>query len=96
MIQGIVKTWYDNGIQESSRQMSMNKKNGISTAWFRDGSLMLIEEFQDDALVRGEYHKKGVDHPTSKVVDGNGEATLYDAEGNFLKKIVYISGRPIG
>ncbi|MBT7461555.1 MAG: toxin-antitoxin system YwqK family antitoxin [Waddliaceae bacterium] len=95
-IQGLVKTWYDNGIQESSREMSMNKKNGISTAWFRNGSLMLIEEFQDDVLLRGEYHKKGEKYPVSKVTGGNGEATLYDPDGNFLKKIIYVSGLPAG
>jgi antitoxin component YwqK of YwqJK toxin-antitoxin module len=93
-IQGIVKTWYDNGKQESNREMSLNAKNGLSTAWYRDGSLMLIEEFEYDKLVKGEYFRKGDKYPVSNVKEGSGTVTLFDPEGNFLQKITYQNGMP--
>lgn len=95
-VQGISKTWYDNGIQESNREMSSNAKNGISTAWYRDGSLMLIEEYYKDKLVKGEYFRRGEKHPISTVAEGSGTVTLFDAEGNFVSKILYDNGTPTG
>lgn len=94
-IQGLVRTWYDNGIQESQREMSHNIKNGLATAWYRDGSLMLIEEYDHNKLVRGEYYKKGEKIPVSLISSGKGVATLFDAQGNFLRKINYINGVPL-
>lgn len=93
-IQGVVKTWYDNGVQESQREMSNNKRNGHSTAWYRDGSLMLIEEYELDKLVRGEYYSKGERFPVSSIEEGKGIATLFDAEGNFVSKVEYRNGKP--
>ena len=94
-IQGVVKTWYPNGVHESQREMSHNKKNGIFTAWYRDGSLMLIEEYDQDNLLKGEYYKKEYKTPVSQVADGKGTVTLFDDEGNFLKKITYQNGKPL-
>lgn len=93
-IQGIARTWYENGVQESNREMSRNAKNGLSTAWYIDGSLMLIEEYEFDKLLRGDYYRKGDKLPVSQVRDGKGTATLYDPEGNFLQKVNYQSGLP--
>lgn len=94
VIQGNVKTWYPNGTQESQREMSKNQRNGLSTAWYRDGSLMMIEEYDHDKLVKGKYLKKGVTLPVSQIHDGNGEATLFDPDGVFLRKIEYHNGLP--
>lgn len=94
IIQGVTKTWYDNGIMESQREMSENKKNGLSTAWYRDGQLMLIEEYDGGKLKRGDYYRKGEKHPISQVVEGEGIVTFYDAEGNFIKKVTYANGKP--
>jgi antitoxin component YwqK of YwqJK toxin-antitoxin module len=93
-IQGIVKTWYDNGTQESQKEWSNNKKNGHNTAWYRDGSLMMIEEYEQDILVRGEYYDKEEKVPVSTVEEGEGLATLFDAEGNFVQKVHYLHGTP--
>lgn len=93
-IQGLVKTWYENGVLESQRELSHNKKNGLSTAWYKDGALMMIEEYEQDQLVRGEYYKRGEKTPSSQVWDGIGLATLYDSEGNYLRKISYLHGKP--
>lgn len=93
-IQGIVKTWYPNGVLESQREMSENSKNGISTAWYLDGSLMLIEEYDHDRLVKGEYFMRGEKFPTSEVREGKGTATLYNPEGNFLRRVAYRNGQP--
>ncbi len=93
-IQGIAKTWYENGVQESNREMSRNAKNGLSTAWYMDGSMMLIEEYEFDKLIRGDYYRKGDKLPVSQVRDGKGTATLYDPEGNFLQKVNYQFGVP--
>lgn len=93
-IQGYVKTWYDNGNIESQREMNNNKKNGMATAWYKDGSLMLIEEYDHDHLLKGEYYKKGDRDPISEIKGGNGIATIYDGEGHFIRRINYYNGRP--
>ncbi len=94
-VQGIVKTWYKNGQQESQREMSHNMKSGLSTAWYKDGSLMLIEEYDNNKLVKGEYFKMGEKYPTSIVDLGAGMATLFDPEGHFLQKVTYERGFPL-
>lgn len=93
-IHGLVKTWYASGVQESKREMATNKKNGLLTAWYTDGSLMLIEEYDFDKLVKGEYYKLGDTFPVSSVTEGKGTATLFDAHGIFLRKVSYRFGKP--
>ena len=93
-VQGVAKTWYPNGNQESQREMSGNTRNGLSTAWYEDGSLMLIEQYEKDKLNRGEYYKKGDFIPVSQITEGKGTATLFDADGSFLRKIDYVNGHP--
>lgn len=94
-IQGFTKTWYPNGTQESQREMSNNLKNGLYTAWYKDGSLMMIEEYEKDRLVKGEYFRKGEKYPVSQVRDQKGLATMFDPEGNFLHKVNYFNGVPV-
>jgi len=94
VIQGNVKTWYPNGTQESQKEISKNQRNGLSTAWYQDGSLMMIEEYDHDKLIKGKYLKKGVTLPVSQIRDGNGIATFFDPEGVFLRKIEYHNGLP--
>lgn len=94
-IQGLVKTWYPDGKLESQREMSLNRKNGMFTAWYKSGSIMLLEEYHQDTLVSGEYFRKGDRFPVSKVVNGKGMATLFDAEGNFLRKVNYRNGKVV-
>jgi len=94
-IQGLVKTWYPEGSQESQREMNNNAKQGMLMSWYRNGELMLIEEYENDRLVRGDYLKKSNTTPVSKIVDGKGTATFYDADGTFLKRVVYKDGKPI-
>lgn len=93
-IQGLVKTWYVTGTPESQREMHYNAKQGMATAWYTDGSLMFIEEYEKNKLVKGEYYKKGERVPISKVIQGKGIATLFDAEGHFMHKINYQHGKP--
>lgn len=95
VLQGIVKTWYEEGIQESQREMSNNKKHGVSFAWFKNSQVMLMEEYENDILTKGSYFKKGDKNPVSKIEHGKGMATLYSPEGFFLKKITYEKGRPL-
>lgn len=94
-IHGTVKSWYAGGTQESQREMSHNLKQGLLTAWYRDGKVMLIEEYEKDRLMRGDYLKKGETNPISKVVNGKGTATIYDADGTFIRRIEYQEGRPV-
>jgi antitoxin component YwqK of YwqJK toxin-antitoxin module len=94
-IQGIVKTWYENGLQESQREMAANQKNGLLSAWYNDGGLMLLEEYDHNVLVRGEYYRKDDKTPVSEISLGNGVATMFDADGNFLRKITYREGKPV-
>lgn len=93
-IHGIVQSWYENGLVESERMYASNKKEGTAFAWYQDGSRMLIEEYENDLLIQGRYYKKGDNEPVSRVKEGDGLATLYDAKGNFLKKIPYRKGLP--
>lgn len=93
-LQGTVKTWYENGVLESQREMHENKKHGPAYAWFKDGSLMLSEEYESDKLVKGSYFKKDEKKPTSKIENGKGLATIFDKEGRLIKKIVYEKGIP--
>ncbi len=93
-IQGIVKTWYPTGILESQKEMANNSKNGISTAWYRNGNLMMIEEYDLDKLIRGDYFKKDEKLPVSQVIDGKGSVTIFDADGHFVQRIAYLNGKP--
>lgn len=93
-IQGLVKTWFPNGVQESQREMSSNAKNGILTAWYKDGSLMLIEKYDQDKLIDGQYFVRGEKIPISEVHGGRGTATLYDPDGGFLRKVQYTNSKP--
>lgn len=95
ILQGPMKTWYENGTLESLKEMSQNKKHGISTAWYPDGHLMLVEEYEDDKLIKGQYYQKGDNTPVSIIHKGEGIATLFDTEGHLLRKISYRDGKPI-
>ncbi|MDE3055167.1 MAG: hypothetical protein KGI80_00500 [Verrucomicrobiota bacterium] len=95
LIHGIVKTWYPNGQLQSQREYCRNEKLGPSCAWYRNGSLMLVEEYEEGKLLKGAYYKKNQKEPISTIVNGNGLATLYDDEGGFLRKVSYGKGKPI-
>ncbi len=93
-IQGQVKTWYLNGQIESQRELNGNKKQGISFAWYKNGDLMLVEEYENDLLIKGSYYKKGDKKIISKIESGKGIASLYNTDGIFLKKVSYEKGKP--
>lgn len=93
-IQGLVRTWYSNGVQESQKEMSGNARNGILTAWYHDGSLMMVEEYENDNLVKGEYYRLGQRSPVSEIEHGDGTAILYNPEGTLIRKIYYRHGKP--
>lgn len=93
-IQGSVVTWYDNGVMQAQREMSNNQKNGLVTAWYKDGSVMLVEEYEKDKLIKGEYFKNGETYPISEVADGKGTVTIYDENGHFMQKVSYMHGVP--
>lgn len=95
VLQGAIKTWYDNGQLESQREMSGNCKQGLLTAWYRNGALMLVEEYDNDKLIKGEYYRIGERIPISHIERGKGIATLFNPEGNFSRKVLYQDGKPI-
>lgn len=94
-IQGVVASWYENGVMESEREFSDNKRNGLARAWYPDGSLMLIEEYTDNSLQKGDYQKKGEHNVVSKIRKGRGVCTLFDSEGRLLRKTTYEDGQPL-
>lgn len=94
-IHGLVRTWYKNGVLESEKEMAHNKKDGLFLAWYEDGALMMIEEYEKDVLVNGKYMKRGEEAPTSRVIGGKGTASIFDQEGTLLHKIEYQKGFPI-
>jgi antitoxin component YwqK of YwqJK toxin-antitoxin module len=93
-ISGPVKTWYLNGQQESRREMANNKKIGLATVWYKDGNLMMIEEYDQNKLIRGDYFRREEKIPVTQVIAGSGTATIFDAEGRFLRKTNYTNGKP--
>ncbi|MBS0585414.1 MAG: hypothetical protein JSR76_03815 [Verrucomicrobia bacterium] len=93
-IHGTVRTWYPSGVLESEKEVSHNKKQGMALSWYTDGSLMLVEEYESDKLQQGKYFKRGETSPTSRIIDGSGRASLFDGDGNFLRKITYQKGIP--
>ena len=93
-IEGFVKTWYKEGGQESQKEMHKNKKNGHTFAWYKTGDLMLMEEYEEDLLIKGSYFKKKEKNPISKVEKGTGVATLFDADGHLIQKVSYQKGEP--
>lgn len=94
-IHGMVKTWYPSGVQESRREMSQNKKNGVLTGWYPDGHLMLAEVYEQDKLNEGKYFLSGENVPISEVKEGKGTATLFDSKGNLMRKVNYSHSRPL-
>jgi len=95
MIHGPVKTWYSNGKLQSQREYSRNHRSGPSLAWYRDGGFMMIEEYEEDRLVSGQYFKMNKAEPVSSIQNGSGLATLYDETGSFLRKITYVKGKVV-
>lgn len=94
-VHGIVKTWYNNGALQSEREFCRNLKQGPALAWYRDGTLMLLEEYEEDRLVKGQYFKIYGKEPVSTISNGNGVAFLYDETGSFIRKVPYSKGKPI-
>lgn len=94
-IHGIVKTRYLNGQLQSQREMCRNKRNGICCCWYRDGSLMLTEEYENDELVRGQYYRKNQLQPVSTITNGSGTASIYDEDGVFLRKVIYLNRKVV-
>ncbi len=94
-IHGQINTWYSTGENESERQMYHNEKHGKSLAFYADGSIMLIEEYENENLYEGSYFKKGKKEPVSSVVRGDGIATIYDKDGILLQRVKYEKGKPV-
>lgn len=94
-IHGVVKSYYPSGKVESEKEFSENKKQGLYCAWYEDGSLMIVEEYNKDELVEGKYMRKGDPFPLSKVKGGKGIATFFDLDGRITKKVEYAKGQPI-
>ena len=93
-IHGIAKTWYRNGQLQSQREYCRNTKLGPACAWYKNGTLMFIEEYEEGLLVKGAYYKKNQNDPVSTVINGNGTAYIYNEDGIFMKKILYVKGKP--
>lgn len=93
-IHGRVRSWYPTGAIESDREFSHNKREGKSYSWYPNGEMMLFEEYQNDRLVEGKYFALHQSQPVSRVREGEGLATLYDAEGHLIQKVSYMKGTP--
>jgi antitoxin component YwqK of YwqJK toxin-antitoxin module len=92
-MQGVVKTWYENGALQSEKEMVDNHKQGPSVVWYPNGEVLMVEEYERGDLVKGSYFSKGKKEPVSKVVGGTGVATIFNEQGQIVKKIKYDRGR---
>lgn len=95
ILQGPIKTWYENGAPESQKEINENQKEGLSCVWYPNGQIMLNEVYENNLLIKGEYYKLGIKHPYSKVDKGIGSASIFTESGILLKKILYQDGLPI-
>lgn len=93
-LHGIVRTWFENGQLESERQIVQEKPHGPYVAYYPDGSLRALEEYNKGKLVDGKYFAHGNTQAISQVVEGQGTATLFDSQGRMVKEIVYRDGEP--
>ena len=89
-----MRSWYENGVLESEREVNGNKRHGTAAAYYDNGSLMLMEEYDNDKLVKGAYYQFKDKKPISRIEDGTGLATLHYADGRFKQKISYERGHP--
>lgn len=94
VLQGPVKTWYQNGALESSKELVNNKKSGLCTFRYPNGKVMATEEYDRDLLVKGEYFRPEDKTPYSKVDKGYGTAVFFSPSGSELQKIWYQDGKP--
>ncbi|WP_246485727.1 toxin-antitoxin system YwqK family antitoxin [Chlamydiifrater phoenicopteri] len=94
VLQGPVKTWYQNGSLESSKELVNNKKSGLCTFRYPNGKVMATEEYDKDLLIKGEYFRPEDKTPCSKVEKGYGTAVFFSPSGSELKKIWYQDGKP--
>ena len=93
-VHGEQKSWYPSGQLESLRLMENNRRAGPCTAWYENGQLMLVEEYEEDRLIEGQYFRLGEKEPISRVKSGSGIATLFDGKGARLKRVSYDKGEP--
>ena len=91
-LHGSQKSWYSDGNLESQREMIHNVKHGQLIAWYRQGGVMMIEEYEQNKLKQGAYFHRGNQDKASEVIDGKGLATIFDADGFFLQKVRYEKG----
>lgn len=94
-IQGVVKSWYENGQIESEKEMYQNAKHGKSFCYYLDGSLMMWEEYEHGVIKSGKYMKRGQKTPVSQIRNGEGTATIYDEDGILVRKVKYERGQPV-
>lgn len=94
VLQGTVRTWFDNGQLESERQIVNEESNGPYVAYYPDGSLRILEEYHKGKLVDGKYFALGSSQSVSVVQKGQGTATLFDEKGRMIKEVSYRDGEP--
>jgi len=93
-LSGSTKTWYPDGTLESQREVHNDRKHGVLTAWYKTGQIMMIEEYEKDLLMRGEYFAPGESLPTTRIDKGDGVAMIHNQEGHLLQKVTYQNGKP--
>lgn len=94
-LSGPVKTFYPSGAQQSHRNLSENKLQGQAIAWYPNGQIMMIEQYEQDKLLRGEYYSLGCQYPVSTVIDGVGTVSLFAADGTPERSFKVVDGEPI-
>ncbi|PCI77191.1 hypothetical protein COB21_03395 [Candidatus Aerophobetes bacterium] len=90
---GISRSYYATGTVASEREMVDNKKQGLLTAYYEDGTLKIMETYDNDKLVHGKYMRKGEMDPTSVVENGSGKALFFDETGKQIQSVVYDKGK---
>jgi antitoxin component YwqK of YwqJK toxin-antitoxin module len=94
MLSGPCKSFYPSGSPESCWDMLDNQRHGRLVAWYRNGAVMLLEEYDRGKLLKGEYFGMGQTLPVSRVNQGQGVATLHHADGRLIRAVSIQDGEP--
>jgi antitoxin component YwqK of YwqJK toxin-antitoxin module len=94
-LNGPARSYYPSGELESSWEMVNNQRHGKMISRYPKGEVMLMEEYEHEKLMKGEYYGLGDPMPMSRVTQGNGTATLFQPDGRTLRSILVRDGHPV-
>ncbi len=94
MLTGPCRCFDMQGNLESQWEMLDNQRHGRLISWYRNGRVMMLEDYDRGRLIRGEYFEMGSSSPVSRVDAGFGTATIFRPDGRPFRVISIQDGQP--